>query len=335
MREAARVNSLEALARVKAALVKFSESVGASLSSVDSDVQKIGSWLSLDRPAHWKAQIRRREDEVNGAKMAIMRKRIISAPEPASVVDERKVLRRAQARLERAKERMAHVKRWAVEWEREAMVYKTAASPLSDALVRDVPNAIADLKQLMAHLEKYLSMQAPSDADLSGGRPAVDDAHVSSAAASGELNIESPHRLCAPSAQARGAIRCVSALPIAWMAGTLNPEDAEAVGRMSVAAAPDGRDRIMLANRALREPGVVFVRDRESVPGDSGWYVGPLEQPERSGGWTATTVGNLLEQRPDLAPLLRLEPGTVLEMRAGMVRSVLDGAGRELWRALA
>src|SRR5258708_22423658 len=102
MSEAARVTSTEALKQAKVAMIEFADAIVSTLASVDSDINRISSWLNQDRPAYWKRQVRLREEEVNKIKTEIMRKRIIAAPEPASVVDEVKALDRADIKLTQA-----------------------------------------------------------------------------------------------------------------------------------------------------------------------------------------------------------------------------------------
>jgi hypothetical protein len=173
----ARIQSVEALKDVKAALAEFTEAVTQILTSVDADINRVSQWLSQDRPAYWKAEIRRREDEVARAQSAIMRKRIIAAPEPASVVEEQKALDRARRRLAAAQKKLENVRRWAPIWEREALLYKTACRGLAEAVHRDMPGAAARLDSMMESLDVYLSMLPPqTDSDAPPDvLPAPDD----------------------------------------------------------------------------------------------------------------------------------------------------------------
>src|SRR6266851_3368471 len=109
----ARVHSLQALKDVKFAVAEFAESVGRTLTSVDADINRITQWLSQDRPAHWKTQVRLREEQVAKVQADIMRKRIIAAPEPVSIVEEQKALEKAKRRLDAAQRKLANVRRWA------------------------------------------------------------------------------------------------------------------------------------------------------------------------------------------------------------------------------
>ncbi|MBS0196587.1 MAG: hypothetical protein JSR77_07500 [Planctomycetes bacterium] len=166
MSESARIHDFRALSDAKAALIKFVDEATAALASMDADVQRMSQWLSSDRPSHWKAEIRRREDAVNAAKAEIAKKQLSRAPEPASVVQERKALERAKLRLEDAQRRAENVRKWAPRWEREAMMYKGACQALSEALHRDIPLACARLDAMRNTLEAYARMAPPSE---SGG----------------------------------------------------------------------------------------------------------------------------------------------------------------------
>lgn len=157
----ARLQSLDTLKDVKAAVLEFAEAVQRVLTGVDADVGRVGQWLNQDRPAYWKARVRRCEDEVTKAQADIMRKKLIAAPEPASVVEEQKALDAAKRRLAHAQRKLDNVRKWAPVWDREAMLYKTACRGLTEAVHRDMPAAAARLDHLMARLEEYLKVAVP------------------------------------------------------------------------------------------------------------------------------------------------------------------------------
>src|SRR5829696_5010141 len=116
----ARVHNIPVLKEVKTAIVEFADSIVGVIATMDSDIGRMSQWLSQDRPAHWKGEVRRREDAVMKAKMEIERKRLIAAPAPASLALEQRVLQRAQARLGEAQKRLAATKKWAPLWDRQA-----------------------------------------------------------------------------------------------------------------------------------------------------------------------------------------------------------------------
>lgn len=181
----ARLQSLDTLKDVKAAVAEFADAVKRTLTGVDADVARVGQWLNQDRPAYWKARVRRCEDDVTQAQADIMRKKLIAAPEPASVVEEQKALGAAKRRLVHAQRKLTNVRKWAPVWDREAMLYKTACRGLTEAVHRDMPAAAARLDHLMASLEEYLKVAVPRtdgevappvglEADAGGEPPSVE-----------------------------------------------------------------------------------------------------------------------------------------------------------------
>jgi hypothetical protein len=174
MADRARVLSVDAMKDAKACLVEFMETCGGALMSVDADINRVTAWLQ-QQVGHWKRELRKREDEVNKVKTDIMRKKIIAAPEPASVVEEEKFLRRAKSRLESAQRKLEAVRRWAPVWEREAMLYKTSTHRLSEALHADLPAALVRLERMFRALEEYTRLTAPKGEDAETIEPLATD----------------------------------------------------------------------------------------------------------------------------------------------------------------
>lgn len=186
-----------ALLDAKAALVKFAEQVTAAISSMDAEVARLGMWLDQERPAHWKHELRRREDKVLAAKIDIQRKIIAQAPEPVSLLLERKVVHRAQARADEARKRFERVKQWSPRWEREAMMFKTSIAALSDATHRDIPLAMARLEKMLLALEAYERIAPPDSAGENGRNGGVSSELV-------ELSLLAPLDGTAPVRLAQG-----------------------------------------------------------------------------------------------------------------------------------
>src|SRR5688572_5466137 len=107
----------------RAALAEFAETVGRTLAGVDAEIYRMDDWLRRDRPAHWKRQVRAREEAVQQAKAQVSRKVVLAAPDPAKAVEERAMLKRAQRRLAEAQTRSEASRRWAMVWQKQAMEY--------------------------------------------------------------------------------------------------------------------------------------------------------------------------------------------------------------------
>jgi hypothetical protein len=161
MADSARVHDSEALKLARSALSQFAEQVSGALASVDADIERVSQWLRVDRQTHWKLEVRRRVEAVERGKAEIMRKRIIAAPDPASVALEERQLDRARQRLDDARLKLDRVQRWVPTWEREAMLYKTSTRQLSEYLNADVPRALAILSRMMESLEAYTAVAPP------------------------------------------------------------------------------------------------------------------------------------------------------------------------------
>jgi hypothetical protein len=167
----ARVQSIPVLKSVKLALLEFVESVQATMASVDAEIGRISQWLSQERPAHWKGEIRRRSEMVTKARAEIERKRLIAAPAPASVALEQRALERAKVRLEEANKRMDAVRRWSPVWDRQALMYKSACHGLNESVHFEIPRAIARLERMLQSLEEYTRIVAPPEGSTGADLP--------------------------------------------------------------------------------------------------------------------------------------------------------------------
>lgn len=182
MGESARILATEAMAEAREALAEFADTVSRILAGVDADIQRTAQWLQHDRPTHWKHQVRHREEEVTRAKSAIASKQLTAAPEPASVVEERKALERIKRRLEEARRRQEATRRWAAVFEREAMMYKGAAQPLRTMVAGQIPAGLARIARMMESVEAYLAIRpapdgAPTPAPDTPGTPGTTPGH--------------------------------------------------------------------------------------------------------------------------------------------------------------
>lgn len=327
MAERARISEVSVLKDLKVALLKFSEDVRTTLSGVDSEVQRVGQWLTHERPAHWKHELRRREDKVQHAKAAIATKQLARAPDPVSVAQERKDLQKAQRILEEGQLRAAAVKRWAPVWDREAQLYKSSCSGLGETLERDIPQGVARLERMLKALEDYLR--------LTGVETAEQLAHgLDEPAAKADADIAhryAPLRVHVPALDQRASLAAAPVKDLRWAAGAISESDALALSRLSIAGSPPSPDdTVVVAWRTLEVTS--FIAARINAPaGDSGWYIGPFDRPEATGGLRATTIASLLQELPWLRSVFTLVPGSLVVVKAATVDAVLDENDRDAW----
>lgn len=165
MGEFARVDSIDALKDLRIALCKFGEVVRISLDEAEAEIKRVSVWLRQDQYKYWTAQVRKRTELMNRAKLALKRREEERTPLGGrySCVDERKALALAKKRLEEAEEKLANVRRWVRDLEREAFTYKAAARGLAETVEAGVPRALATLDNMIVALEAYAGLRPPGE----------------------------------------------------------------------------------------------------------------------------------------------------------------------------
>ena len=158
MGEQVRVADVATIEAFRASLLTACDAFRVALEDASQDINRTAHWVQQEQVPEWKRRIRKCEDEVVAAKGALYRKQEIRVTEESrpSVVDERKALERAQARLAFATERLANSKKWAIELPRQAIVYQGAVTPMLATIERDIPRLAAMLTNLSERLEEYL-----------------------------------------------------------------------------------------------------------------------------------------------------------------------------------
>jgi predicted nucleic acid-binding Zn-ribbon protein len=161
MSPSANVQSVQALADLKAALARFSGEAREVLLAVEQEIRRTFDWLQ-ERLNHWQNEVRRRQEEVRQALEALARCQASGytdrdghyhAPDCSAY---ERALRQAQARLQEAEAELANVRRWA------AQVQQAAAT--CQAQARRLQEETTSLGQAIGDLENYLSAAPPSGA---------------------------------------------------------------------------------------------------------------------------------------------------------------------------
>jgi len=172
----AQVGSVEVFRDFRAVYSKFGDSARNALVAAELEIRRMLDWLEKDQVAFWKAEIRRREEKVNEAQTALHRKRITAAfGNIAADSEEILMLRRAQAKLAQAEEKLKLVKQWYITVEQEVQEYRGPVQQLSNLLDSGVPLALTSLDRMTDTIESYLAIATPGSAPgglkLSGDIP--------------------------------------------------------------------------------------------------------------------------------------------------------------------
>ena len=164
------VGSVDAFRDFRAAFVKLGDASRNALIAVDIEIRRMLDWLEKDQAAYWKNEIRRREEKLNEAKAALHRKRI-TATFGNAVSDSEEILmvRRAQAKLEHAENKLKEVKQWYLTVEQAVNEYRGPAQLFGSALDAGVPRGLSALDRMAEIIESYLAVGTPGSGGAAGG----------------------------------------------------------------------------------------------------------------------------------------------------------------------
>jgi hypothetical protein len=173
MAEGARVESIESLSRFRIALVKFAETVDVALAGAEAELGRTSMWLETEQLSYWTTQIRHRQEAVERAKEAVRMKKIYkdSAGRQQSAIEEEKMLKVAQRRLEEAETKLVATRKYIKVMQREAQMYKGGVQKLATSIADSVPSAVAQLGNFVETLHKYVGL-APAAATSQASSPA-------------------------------------------------------------------------------------------------------------------------------------------------------------------
>jgi hypothetical protein len=160
MSSGARVQSVDALERFRAALGVFREEAGVALGEVSAELTRFSDWLEHDQLDYWKQELRRREDQVVEARLELSRclSATLDPERTPSCHDEKKRLQRAKERVVAAETRLGAVRHWIGQVRQAIVEYRGRTEALAAALESDLPVAAAQLDRLMARIDDYLSV---------------------------------------------------------------------------------------------------------------------------------------------------------------------------------
>jgi hypothetical protein len=161
MTRTARVTSIETVSDFRAKLCEFGTKTRDTLSAIDMNIRRTFDWLT-ERLKYWQREIKVRQEEVTRAKIELEQRRNMGRDgRGPGTADQEKNLRKAQARLKEAEEKVASCKRWHPILEHAVREYYGPARALSGALDADLVVALAMLERKLAALDAYLSLAPP------------------------------------------------------------------------------------------------------------------------------------------------------------------------------
>ena len=166
MSQSANVRSLESLREFKTALVKFIDHAKRSIATSDGEVQRVSIWLDSTQPMHWLRQVRKSEELLTQAKSELFRATISQPDNPRGPTDQVRLVKKRQAEIKYANERLEKTKQWSRRFERMQHDYRSGLSSLSSSLDGELQKVTVQLDNSIRSLEAYLSTTVTQDEQL-------------------------------------------------------------------------------------------------------------------------------------------------------------------------
>jgi len=193
---AANITSIQALERLKSALVQFGSEVNDALVALELEARRPVEWIENDRSRYWPDQVQKASNQVSEARLALQKQELtIDGSDARYCYAERKALDKAKRRLQLAEEKVQAVKRWELRIRKEVEEFQVQVAKLRSYVENDLVRVVATLGRMSAALDKY-AQQTGSPAGSGGGCGGVGDATAGASAASAPATIpsgESPH----------------------------------------------------------------------------------------------------------------------------------------------
>jgi chromosome segregation ATPase len=168
MSQSARVNSLDALKALHAALARYVPEAQEALGAAEIEIRRTFEFLE-DQLKHWQRQVDRRREDVNRARADLAHARALRQGERSGYVEQEIALNKAQNRLREAEEKVVTVKRWLLRLPQAINEYEGPARRLAGLLDADLKQGLAVLQNKIDVLEAYTAVQLGEPPAPQGG----------------------------------------------------------------------------------------------------------------------------------------------------------------------
>jgi chromosome segregation ATPase len=159
MSQSARVHSIDAIKALHAALARFGPEAREALGSAEIEIRRVCDYLQ-DQLKYWQRQVERRQEDVNRARSDLAHARAIRQGERSGYVEQEIALRKAQARLREAEEKVVVCRRWILHLPQAINEYEGPARRLAGLLDADLKQGLAVLENKINVLEAYMALEA-------------------------------------------------------------------------------------------------------------------------------------------------------------------------------
>jgi hypothetical protein len=327
----ARIDNVDALREFRTRLIKFAEVVQTALADAEGEMARVLVWLETEANTYWTGQIRKRHEAVEKAKDAVRQKKLFKSPTGSqqSAVEEEKMLRMAQKKLEEAEEKLKNVRRYTPRLQKEISIYKGGVQRLATTVSADIPMAIGRLDRMVAAVEAYAALSVSGG----GGDDGSAQLFANMARALGDVGPAAPdykpyrNKTAAvdrKTAEA-GDVRLES-----WKIPPLPEQLRERFGKIAVQRDVPADGATLIVEDGAWQAERIYLERVPGENGDSGWFVGRADGTDADRK-LSMPVQDLLQARQDLTEALALPAGYLVLLDTTGVSAILDEKGKDVW----
>ena len=156
----AQVTSIESLESFRSDLIIYLGQMLPALDEASGEVMRMRHWLQVEQRGFWDDQLRRRRRKLEEAQGELFNKRI-SLMNDSTVLAQME-LQRAQRAVAEAEQKIAALKKWALELERLAEPLVKQVDSLRGYLTGDLGMGVISLTEAIKSLDAYTQTAPPS-----------------------------------------------------------------------------------------------------------------------------------------------------------------------------
>jgi chromosome segregation ATPase len=160
MNHSAKIQNVDSLRELHAALAKFGVQAQSALDSANAELRRASDFLER-QAGHWQQEVVRRQEELNRAKADLSRQRWIHDGERVGSSEKEMMVQRARERLREAEEKVETVRRWKRQLPQASADFVGPGRRLAGMLEADLRATLALLDTRAAALEAYLALLPP------------------------------------------------------------------------------------------------------------------------------------------------------------------------------
>jgi len=159
----AKITSVEAIERFRAALIVFTSQARPALEEISGEMTRTRLWLENDQRRFWENERRGRSKKLEQAQQELFSARLSQFQESTSL--QLMMVNRAQRAVREAEEKLVRLKRWDRELDNRSAPLLKEVEQLHSFLTAEMPKAVAYLSQVVRALDAYTDAGAPGNAE--------------------------------------------------------------------------------------------------------------------------------------------------------------------------